>query len=155
MDTILFIIQSVYTDEILRSIYPMELQTKYSEFKKKKTVCWRGTFYGRFYQWNHWGIQTWISMQWRDQFSVRIVDGITDRNSPSVIPSTKVNISPLSRLSPPLFLILLPRPNSLIPNCKQPPPKKKSLSSQHKVYFFKFCGHSIRILIYYGFYHFL
>ena len=38
MDTIPFIIQSVYTDRILRSIYPMELQTKYSEFKKKKAV---------------------------------------------------------------------------------------------------------------------
>ena len=123
MDTIPFIIQSVYTDRILRSIYPMELQTKYSEFKKKNGS--RGTFYKRFYQWNHWGIQTRISMQWRDQFSVRIVDGITDRNSPSVIPSTKVNISPLSRLSPPLFLLLLPRPNSPIPNCKQPPPKTK------------------------------
>jgi len=41
---------------------------------------------------------------------------------------------------------------STLPICKQPaprPPKQKSPSSQHnKLYFLKFCGHSIRVLIY-------
>jgi len=40
---------------------------------------------------------------------------------------------------------------STLPICKQPapPPKHKSPSSQHnKLYFLKFCGHSIRVLIY-------
>jgi amino acid permease len=39
-----------------------------------------------------------------------------------------------------------------LPICKQPvplPPKQKSLSYQHnKLYFLKFCGHNIRVLIY-------
>ena len=41
---------------------------------------------------------------------------------------------------------------STLPICKQPaplPPKQKSPSSQHnKLYFLKFCGHNIRVLIY-------
>jgi hypothetical protein len=39
---------------------------------------------------------------------------------------------------------------STLPICKQPAPlKKKSSSYQHnKLYFLKFCGHSIRVLIY-------
>jgi len=68
----------------------------------------------------------------------------------SVKPSEKINICPLCRPSSPLFLLLLPNPT--LPICKQPtpfPPKQKSLSSQHnKLYFLKFCGHSIRVLIY-------
>jgi hypothetical protein len=62
-------------------------------------------------------------------FTNRIVDGITNKISPSVIPSVKVNTSPLCRPSPPLFLLLLPHPNSPLPNCKQPPPLKISPSS--------------------------
>jgi len=46
------------------------------------------------------------------------------------------------------FFFLIPT----LPICKQPappPPKQKSPSSQHnKIYFLKFCGHSIRVLIY-------
>ena len=46
------------------------------------------------------------------------------------------------------FFLLIPT----LPICKQPaplPPKKKSSSYQHnKLYFLKFCGHSIRVLIY-------
>jgi hypothetical protein len=44
-----------------------------------------------------------------------------------VIPSAKVNISLLCRPFPPLFLLLLPHPNSSLPNYKQPPLKKKKL----------------------------
>jgi hypothetical protein len=91
----------------------------------KKAVRWHRAFCMRFYRWNHWGIQTRISVQWRDQFSVRIANGITDRMNPSVIPSAKVNILPLCWPSPPIFLLLLPHPNSPLPNCKQPPPPKK------------------------------
>ena len=47
------------------------------------------------------------------------------------------------------FFFLIPT----LPICKQsdppPPPKQKYPSSQHnKLYFLKFCGHSIRVLIY-------
>jgi hypothetical protein len=46
------------------------------------------------------------------------------------------------------FFFLIPT----LPICKQPAPlplKQKSPSSQHnKLYFLKFCGHSIRVLIY-------
>jgi len=47
------------------------------------------------------------------------------------------------------FFFLIPT----LPICKQPdpppPPKQKSPLSQHnKLYFLKFCGHSIRVLIY-------
>jgi len=46
------------------------------------------------------------------------------------------------------FFFLIPT----LPICKQlapPPPKQKSPWSQHnKLYFLKFCGHSIRVLIY-------
>ena len=44
------------------------------------------------------------------------------------------------------FFFLIPT----LPICKQPaPPKQKSPSYQHnKLYFFNFCGHSIRVLIY-------
>ena len=70
---------------------------------------------------------------------------------PSVKPLEKVNICPLCRPSPPLFLLLLPNPNSphLQTTRPPPPPKQKSPSSQHnKLYFLKFCGHNIRVLIY-------
>jgi len=65
-----------------------------------------------------------------------------------VNPSTKVNICPLCRPSPLLFLLLLPHPNSPLLQTTSPQ-KKKSLSSQHnKSYFLKFCGHNICVLIY-------
>ena len=54
-------------------------------------------------------------------FTNRGADEITDRMSPWVSPSVKVNISPLCRLSHTLFLLLLPHPNSLLTSCKQPP----------------------------------
>jgi hypothetical protein len=46
---------------------------------------------------------------------------------PSVKPSEKVNICPLYRPSPPLFLLLLPNPNSPHLQTTSPPsPPKKS-----------------------------
>ena len=97
---------------------------------------------------NHRGIQNEISVQWRALFTVRIANGITDEIIMSVNPSAKVNICPFYRLSPPVFLLLLPNPNSSYLQTTSPP-KQKSPSSQHnKLYFLKFCGHSIRVLIY-------
>jgi len=46
------------------------------------------------------------------------------RNSPSVNPSVKVNISPLTRPYPPLFFLLLPHLNSPQLQTTSPPPKK-------------------------------
>jgi hypothetical protein len=76
-----------------------------------RSNCWR----------THRGIQTGISMQWRDLFTVRITDGIRL--------SAKVNIWPLYRPSPPLFLLLLPHPNSRLLQTTTPPKKKISLFS--------------------------
>jgi len=133
---------------------PTELKTKYPELKRKP-VCWRGTFCGWFYRWNHWGIQIGISVQWRDQFTVRIADGITDIMSLSVIPSVKSEyITTLPILSPPISPFSSSSQLSP-PKLQTTTPPKKSPFSQHKSYFFKFCGHNIRILIYCGFYHFL
>jgi hypothetical protein len=115
----------VYTNQIILSIYIYEITDGIFRIKKK-TVRWHGSFCGRFYWRNYWGIQTGIFVEWRDQFTIKIADEISDRSSPSVIPSAKMNISPLCRPSPPLFLILLHHPNSPLPNCKQPPKKKIS-----------------------------
>jgi len=143
---------------------------KYLELKKK-AIQWRGGFCGWFFptesprdskrqlrtviwpvhrlkcRWNYRGIQNGKSVRWRVLFAVRIADGLTDGIRPSVKPSEKVNICPLYRPSPPLFL-LLPHPNSSQLQTTSPP-KKKSPSSQHnKLYFLKFCGHNICVLIY-------
>jgi len=57
------------------------------------------------------------------------------RNSPSVKPSAKVNISPLTRPYAPLFLRLLPHLNSpQLQTASAPPKKKKSPSSQQVIY---------------------
>jgi hypothetical protein len=91
---------------------PTEWQTKYSKLKKR-AVRQRGSFCGWFYWQNHRGIQNDSSVLWRDWFTVRIanrltegfkpesscdlftvkmVDEITDGIHPSVSPSAKVNI---------------------------------------------------------------
>jgi hypothetical protein len=71
--------------------------------------------------------------------------GITDGIILSVNLSAKVNVCLLCLLCS--FLLLL-NPNSPLLQTTTPP-KKKSPSSQHnKSYFLKFCGHSIRVLIY-------
>ena len=141
----------VYTDGIRSSVYTDWITDEIYKIWREKMVWWRGGFCWQFYR----GIQTGVSVQWHDQFTVRITDGIIEKMSPLVIPSTKVNISPLCRPSPPLFLLLLFHPNSPLPNCKQLPPQKKFSSSQQKSYFFKFYSHIIRVLIYCGFYYFL
>jgi hypothetical protein len=76
---------------------------------------------------NHQGIWNGRSVRWRVNFSIRITDGITDRIS-SVKPSEKVNICQLCLPSPPLFLLLLPNPNSPHLQTTSPPsPPNKNL----------------------------
>jgi hypothetical protein len=83
---------------------------------------------------NHRGIQTEISVQWRALFTVKIADGLTNEIIPSVNPSVKVNICSFCRPSLPLFLLLLPYPNS--PILQTTSPKKKiSLFSAQQVIF--------------------
>jgi len=95
---------------------------------------------------NHWGIQTGISVQWHGLFTVRRANGLTDEyiHRQKLIydhlPTLSSSISPFSSPS---------QLSSIANNQPSPPPKKKSPSSQHnKSYFLKFCGHSIRVLIY-------
>jgi len=84
---------------------------------------------------NHRGIQNGSSVWWRALFTVRLADEITDGIVMSVKSSTKVNISPLQRPSPPLFLILLPHLNSPQLQTTNPPKKKISLFSAQQVIF--------------------
>ena len=125
---------------------------------KKKAIRWSGGFCGWFFPtesprdlkrqlrtvtWpvhrlkcrrNYRGIQNGRSVRWRVLFAVRIADRLTDRICPSVKPSEKVNICPLCRPSPPLFLLLLPHPNS--PQLQTTtPPKKIFLFSAQQVIF--------------------
>jgi len=81
MEYFLSVIQSVYTDGILRSVYTDGITDRIFRIKKK-TVCWRGSFCGRFYRRNHRAIQTGSSVQWHDQFTIRIADRITERFEP-------------------------------------------------------------------------
>jgi hypothetical protein len=109
-------------------------------------------FFRRFYRWSDRRIQTGISVQLYDPFTIRLTDGYTDRMCPSVIPLVKANKSTLCRLCPPLFLLLLPHPNFPLPNCKQPPtPLKIFLFSQHKhssfLYFCTWSQHSFSDLL--------
>ena len=111
--------------------------------RQLRTVTWP------IHQWkcrrNHRGIQNSSFVRWRALFTIRRADGI----SLSVKPSVKVNISPLYRPSPPLFLLLLPHLNSTQLQTTNAPPQNKSPSSQHnKSYFLKSSRHSIRVLIY-------
>jgi len=76
---------------------------------------------------NHRGIQTRSSVQWRALFTVRMADGLTDGIILSVSLLVKVNIYPLCRPSPFLFLLLLPHPNS---------PLLQSTSPQKKIFLF-------------------
>ena len=80
---------------------------------------------------------------------------ITDRSIPLAIPSVRVNISPLCRPSPLLFLLLAPHPNYPPSQTANNHPLKIPPSSQQKSSFYNFCGHNIYVLIYCGFYHFL
>jgi hypothetical protein len=57
------------------------------------------------------------------------------QKSPPVKPSTKINISPLTRPYPPLFLLLLPHLNSpQLQTTSAPPPKISLFSTQQVIY---------------------
>ena len=136
-------IWSVFTDEMTDEIFRIKkkggsltwrflwviLPTESSRDSKRqlRTVTW--SIHRLKCRRNHRGIQTEISIQWCSLFTVRIADGLTDGIIPSVSPSAKVNICPLCRPSPPLFLLLLPHHNSpLLQKTSTPPKKKKQFS---------------------------
>ena len=87
--TISSVIQSVYTNGILRSVYIDVIIDGILRFKEK-AVRWRGTFCVRFSWWNHRGIQTRIFVHWRDQFTVRMADGLTEGFKPG---STYIDVT--------------------------------------------------------------
>jgi hypothetical protein len=107
----------------LRVILPTE--SPRDSNRQLRTVTW--PIHRQNCRRNHRGIQIGISVQWRDRFTVRMADGITDRSSPSVIPSAKLNIWSLFWPSPPPFLLLLPHPNSPLLQTTSPPTQKKNL----------------------------
>jgi len=99
-------------------------------------------------QQNHRGIWNGRSVRWPDRFTTWNSDGITEglemadlygdvsmfpsespmespTDFPLVLPSEKVNICPLCRPSPPLFLLLLSNPNS--PHLQTTSPPNKNL----------------------------
>ena len=105
---------------------------------EKKTVWWCGSFWGRFYRLNYRGIQTGISVQWRDLFTNRSADRITDR----IVPSVKVNIS---LMLPTLSSLISPFSFSSLHLNKLSPPKLQITTPQnihhfsiHKSSFFFF-----------------
>ena len=99
---------------------------------------------------NHQGIRYGRSVRWRVDFFIRIANGLTDGLFHRWVRRKKLiyalSANPLLPYFSFFFLICT------LPICKQPappPPKQKSPSSQHnKLYFLKFCGHNICILIY-------
>jgi len=124
-------IRSVYANGILLSVYTDRSADGLYSFFGKLQRCDDMDFFRWFYQWNDWGIQTGILVEWRETITSGITDGYTNGTCPSVLPSVKVNIYPLCRHSLPLFLLLLPHPTSPFPNCRQPPIPTLP-SSQHK-----------------------
>jgi hypothetical protein len=102
--------------------YFLPMESPRDSKRQLRTVTWP------IHRWkcrrNHRGIQNGSSIRWRALFAVRRADRITDGIGPSVKPSVKVNISPLNRPSPPLFL-LLPHLNS--PQLQTPSAPKKNL----------------------------
>ena len=124
--------RSVYTDGLILSVYTDRIADRIYRILKRRNNVMTWNFFRRFYRQNDQGIQTGISVQWCDAFTVRITDGYTDRTYPSVIPSIKANISTLCRLFPPLFLLLPPHPNSPPSQTATNHPSQLSPSSQHK-----------------------
>ena len=170
MDHFSSVLQSVTTDGNFPSVVTNWITDgKVSELKKK-AGRWSGGFGGvtfpdgfkttaRTVTWpvhhlkcrqNHRGIQNARSIRWHVDFSVRITNGITDGKAVGETVGKKlIYVLSADHLLPYFsFFFLIPT----LPICKQPaplPPKQKSPSSQHnKLYFLKFCGHSIRVLIY-------
>ena len=166
MKTLPSVIQSVTTNGKCPSVVTDWItDEKVYELKKGVSLTWRflrGYFTNGFkttartVTWsvrslkcrrNHRRIWNGRSVRWRVDFSVRT----SSTENPSVKPSEKFNICHVCQPSPPLFLLLLPNLNSPHLQTTSPPspPKQKSPSSQHnKLYFLKFCGHSIRVLFY-------
>jgi hypothetical protein len=115
-------IRSVYTEKICPSVYTDRIADGlYSFFEKLQRCDEVDFFFRQFYRRNDRGIQTGISVQWRGTVTSGLTGGYTDGTCPSVNASVKANIYPLCRHSLPLFLLLLPHPNSPLPNCSQPP----------------------------------
>jgi hypothetical protein len=145
--------RSIYTDGISPSVYTDYITNEIYIILKRWNDVMTLDFFRWFYRRNDREIQTGISVQWRGPFTVRI----TDRTCLSVIPSVKTNIYPLYRLSPPLFL-LLPHPNSPLPNCNQPPiptlPRFSTQALKFPILLYVVITSVLR-LIYCGFYHFL
>jgi len=110
-------IRSVYTEGRILSVYTDRIADGLYRFLKSCNNVMTWIFFIWFYRRNDWGIQTEISVQWRGT----VTCGLTDGTCPLMIPSVKANIYSLCRLSLPLFLLLLPHPNSPLPNCSQPP----------------------------------
>ena len=128
-----------------------------SEFFKKRRFTDVELLVSDFYWWNHRLNQNDSLVQWRDWFIVKMttesprdskwqIHTVTcwffHQNSrrthrwiiPLVKPSEKVNICPLCRPSPHLFLLLLPNPNS--PHLQTTSPQTKiSLISAQQVIF--------------------
>jgi hypothetical protein len=144
MKFFLSVIPPVYTDEHIQSVFTDGMTDRKFRIKKKsgsltwrflrvilptelprdskrqlRTVTW--PFHRLKCQRNYQGIQTKISVQWCALFTVRIANELTDRIMSLMNPSVKVNICPLCRPSPPLFLLLLPHPNSPLLQTTTPP----------------------------------
>jgi len=131
METFPSVIQSVTTDgKCLSVVTDWITDRKVSEFKKKR-VANVEVLEGLFLPTDAPTDSKRQPVQWRDRFAIYNVDGITEgfemldpygdvlifpsESSTaflSVKPTEKVNICPLCRPSPPLFLLLLPNPNS-------------------------------------------
>jgi hypothetical protein len=131
----------VYTDGLLSSVYTDHIANGIYRILKRWNSVMTWSFFKRFYRWNDRGIQTGIFVQWRGPFTVRMTDGYTDGTCSLMIPSVIAKIYPLCRLSPPLFLLLLPHPNSPLPN--SPP----LLNTSTQVSYTFVHGHNIRSLI--------
>jgi hypothetical protein len=151
LDIIPSLILSVYTDRLLLSVIIAD--GIYRILKRSNDVMtWN--FFKWCYRQNDRGIQIGISVQWRGPFIVRI----TDETCLLVIPSVKANIYTLCWLSPPLFLLFLPHPDSSLPNCNQPPIPTLLLFLTQALKFLILLyvvTTSVLRLIYCGFYHFL
>jgi hypothetical protein len=91
------------------------------------------------------------SVWWRVEFSIRIANELTDGIIRRWNRLKKLIYALFANPLLPNFSLFFLIPT--LPFCKQPSPpplKQKSPSSQHNklLYFLKFCGHSIHVLIY-------
>jgi hypothetical protein len=152
------VISSVDTDGQNPSVYTNEITNGMLRILKKRAVRWRGGYCGYFFTDRITkGFKTPAPYSDVTDSPMQMpMESPTDskqqhrtvtcpvcrhssrqnhrRNSPSVKPSLKVNISLLTRPYPPLFLILLPHLNSpQLQTTSAPPQKKISLFSAQQV----------------------